>query len=138
MLLRLPAAVALILAAALAAIMAGLLALHQMIAAERAGALVAIDQRRDAAAQVAARELAAALKERADDARKRIDAALAAPLRSCEGCYRRQGGRQLLPWLGPTEALQPEGGALGSYHWGEHFWARRQRLHAACRRATGA
>jgi signal transduction histidine kinase len=149
MLSRLPAAVALILAAALAAILAGLLALHQMIAAERADALVAIDQRRSASVQIATRELAAALKERADDARARIDAALAAPLRGCGGCYRREGGRQLLPRLGPAEATAGATRSLEAYHRdlversprsdrADTDWARRARLHAACRDATGA
>jgi signal transduction histidine kinase len=117
MLNRLPAAVSLILAAALAAILAGLLALHQMIAAERADALAAIDHRRAAVVQVAARELAAALKQRADEARDRIDAALAAPLRPCGDCYQRQGGRQLLPRLGPMAAA-PAGAtrSLEAYH----------------------
>src|SRR5262245_54988779 len=117
MLPRLPAAVALILAAALAAILAGLLALHQMIAAERTDALAAIDHRRAAAVQIATRELAAALKQRADDARDRIDAALAAPLRPCGDCYRRQGSQQLLPRLGPAAAA-PAGAthSLEAYH----------------------
>src|SRR5580765_1943126 len=100
--LPLPVGAVLILGAALAALLAGLLALHHMIAAERADALAGLDQRRSAAVQVAARELAAELAQRAAETRVRIDAALAAPLRPCEGCYRRQGGRQLLPRLGAS------------------------------------
>ncbi|HLK92018.1 MAG TPA: hypothetical protein VKZ18_19155, partial [Polyangia bacterium] len=149
MLTRLPAPIALVLAAALAASLAGLLALHQMIAAERADALVAIEHRRAAAVQMAGRELAVALEERAGGARQRIDAALSAPLRACAGCYRRQGGLQLLPRLGPAETTT---GATRSIeaHYRELVsetspgapvdpdWSRRVRLHAACRGATGA
>jgi len=155
MLPRLPAALALILAAALAAILAGLLALHQMIAAERADALVAIDHRRAAAVQISSRELAAALKGRAGDARDRIDAALANPLRGCDGCYRRQGGSQLVPRLGPAGGmgLGPRASGLGTpieaYYkelverarpgnGADPVWTRRARLHAACRGAKGA
>jgi signal transduction histidine kinase len=146
---RLPAPIALILAAALAGTLAGLLALHQMISAERADALVAIDHRRAAAVQIAGRELAVALKERADGARQRIDAALAAPLRSCGGCYRRQGGLQLLPRLGPAETTTGATRSLEARYRelgeptapsaaADHDWARRMRLHAACRGAGGA
>jgi two-component system, OmpR family, sensor histidine kinase SenX3 len=144
MLLRLPAAVALILAAALAAILAGLLALHQMIAAERADALAAIDQRHSAAAQIATRELASALKDRAGEARARIDAAVANPLRGCAGCYRRQGGDQVLPRLGPGQVTTGATRSLEAYHrelidrasagdGTDREWARRARLHAGCR-----
>jgi signal transduction histidine kinase len=123
--------------------LAGLLALHQMISAERADALAVIDQRHAAAVQVAARELAAELAARAARARARIDAALATPLSPCADCYRRQGGRQLLPRLAPAAAAGPR--TLASYYeeltagpanghgGGDGDWARRARLHAGCR-----
>jgi two-component system sensor histidine kinase SenX3 len=138
-----PPAAVLILAAALAGMLAGLLALHQMISAERADALAVIDQRHAAAVQVAARELAAELAARAARARARIDAALATPLSPCADCYRRQGGRQLLPRLAPAATAGPR--TLSSYHeelvagikdglgGDDPDWARRARLHAGCR-----
>jgi signal transduction histidine kinase len=135
-----PFAVAL--CASLVALLVGLFALHGVIAAERADALAAARLRRAAAEQHAARELAIELGRRAHEAGVRIDAALADPLRPCDGCFLSRSGEQLLPRVRPSassgrspryylEALTGRADAVGA---GDATWSDRARLHNGCRR----
>lgn len=136
-----PAAIAL--GIGLAALLVGLGALRGVVADERQDALAAVELRRAAAAEYAARELAEELRRRMAAAEPLIDQALASPLRPCPGCFHSQSGTQLLPRVraGAPPPDRPArtyyrdlvegGGPVGAGD--DATWARRARLHGACR-----
>ena len=81
----------------LLALLVALVALMQMITAERSDARANLEARERIVLEYADNELTAQLYELADRAQQDIDRALANPLLACPGCYYSERGRQLLP-----------------------------------------
>ncbi|MCG8420536.1 MAG: HAMP domain-containing histidine kinase [Proteobacteria bacterium] len=129
----------------LLALLVALVALMQMITAERSDARANLEARERIVLEYADNELTAQLYELADRAQQDIDRALANPLLACPGCYYSERGRQLLPRIAQTsrpgqtpvrDAYAALRNSVGTHSAAGHSiddtWAHRVALHRAC------